>query len=220
MREFQEESGLLSSQYRIFENIDPIRETFFGNNKIHYCHIYYIAWVPYSIKLKLNSSNELMIREVGNIGWYSVENALSRIRNTNLEKREILLRTSSLLRNLCPMLVGPVASYLNIAVTSEQNEDELNNRSRDHESGEQHVQQFGGWNNRRKKSGTGSGSGTGSNGTGSNGSGSNGSGSNGPGSNGTGSTNDTNDESKWTKVNSRSVSNNSFTANTFKFVED
>ena len=35
IREFQEETGLHQSQYRIFENIDPICETFFGNNKIH-----------------------------------------------------------------------------------------------------------------------------------------------------------------------------------------
>lgn len=51
-----------------------------------------------------------MQQEVGQLGWYGLEDALTKIRTTNIEKREILLRASSLLKNLCPLLVGPVAS--------------------------------------------------------------------------------------------------------------
>lgn len=34
-REFNEETGLNQLQYRIFENLEPIREVFFGNNNVH-----------------------------------------------------------------------------------------------------------------------------------------------------------------------------------------
>jgi 8-oxo-dGTP pyrophosphatase MutT (NUDIX family) len=110
MREFCEETGLQSTDIRIFENIKPIRETFIGNNNIHYSHVYYLAWVPRNVQVKLRHENELMNREVGNIGWFSLEKALNTIRHTNVEKREILLRTSLLLRNLCPLFVGPLVS--------------------------------------------------------------------------------------------------------------
>jgi 8-oxo-dGTP pyrophosphatase MutT (NUDIX family) len=128
IREFEEETGITSSQYRVFENIDPIRETFFGNNKIHYCHVYYLAWIPSNIRINVLDNKASMSREIGDIGWYSIEASLNRIRSTNLEKREILLRTSSLLRMLCPMLVGPVA-----AVVTGQNEVEPFNRSSEDE---------------------------------------------------------------------------------------
>ena len=126
IREFQEETGLTQSQYRIFENIEPIRETFFGNNKIHYCHVYYLAWISSSVQIKMNEKSEIMSREVGNIGWFSIESSFEKIRSTNLEKREILLRVSSLLKNLCPMLVGPVSS----SAKFHQKEDDLFNRNR------------------------------------------------------------------------------------------
>ena len=107
-REFREETGLMSDQFRIFENMDPIRETFFGNNHIQYCHVYYIGWIPSSVKLNLNKSNKLLCQEVSNIGWFSLEDALTKIRSTNIEKREILLRASTLLRNMSCLLIGPI----------------------------------------------------------------------------------------------------------------
>jgi 8-oxo-dGTP pyrophosphatase MutT (NUDIX family) len=110
VRECCEETGLQSNDIRVFENIKPIRETFIGNNNIHYCHVYYLAWIPRNVQVKLRRENEVMNREVGNIGWFSLEAALSSIRHTNVEKREVLLRASLLLRNLCPLFVGPLVS--------------------------------------------------------------------------------------------------------------
>jgi hypothetical protein len=195
MREFQEETGLLPSQYRIFENIEPIRETFFGNNKIHYCHIYYLAWIPYTVKLKLNTKSEIMLREVGNIGWFSIEESLRQIRTTNLEKREILLRTSSLLKNLCPMLVGPVASTASLAGTFEQKEDTLLNRNLTHVSGGDQLHQSGGGGARTTEPTTRR--------------------------NSTAITSATNDDTnQWTRVKSKSTTHNTHPTSNFKFVED
>lgn len=109
VREFCEETGLQANDIVVYDNIEPIRETFFGNNNIHYCHVYYIAWVRNSAALGLQQGNPHMNREIGNIGWFSVDEALKTIRSVNMEKRDVLLRASSILRSVCPMLVGPVS---------------------------------------------------------------------------------------------------------------
>jgi 8-oxo-dGTP pyrophosphatase MutT (NUDIX family) len=112
IREFCEETGLTSSQLRVFENIQPIRETFIGNNNIHYSHVYYLAWIPSSVNVHLQNDNELMTREIGGIGWFSYPDSMSLIRPTNPEKREVLTRSVNIIQNICPLLVGPVAEVM------------------------------------------------------------------------------------------------------------
>jgi len=62
-----------------------------------------MAYVASQEDVLMDMTNEHMSREVGNIGWFSLEDALSMIRPENVEKREILLKASSLLRNYCPL---------------------------------------------------------------------------------------------------------------------
>jgi 8-oxo-dGTP pyrophosphatase MutT (NUDIX family) len=107
VREFCEETGLHESDLRIVENLEPIRETFFGNNGIHYCHIYYLAYIPNYITVSLQRDNQNMIREIGDIGWFTLNSALEKIRSTNIEKKGILLRASSLIKNVIPIFIGP-----------------------------------------------------------------------------------------------------------------
>jgi hypothetical protein len=58
-------------------------------------------YCPTEIDLKLDTANELMAREISDIRWCSLEEGLQLIRSDNVEKREILLRASKLLRNYC-----------------------------------------------------------------------------------------------------------------------
>lgn len=102
IREFCEETNLEKRDFQILRTLEPIKETFLGNNQIRYEHIYYIAYVSKDTDIVLQK-NESMAQEVGNIGWFSIENALKQIRTTNTEKREILLRTSNILTTLCPI---------------------------------------------------------------------------------------------------------------------
>jgi 8-oxo-dGTP pyrophosphatase MutT (NUDIX family) len=125
VREFGEETGLNPSQYRVFENIDPIRETFLGNNHIHYCHVYFLAWMSSSVPVLMKPDDEHMTREIGGIGWFSIEAALERIRPTNEEKRNLLLRVTNVLKQLSPLLVGPV---IELAEQSARKEAECPNR--------------------------------------------------------------------------------------------
>jgi hypothetical protein len=55
----------------------------------------------------MDKTNEHMSREVGDIGWFSLDEALRIIRSDNVEKREILLKASSLLRSFCPLRLFP-----------------------------------------------------------------------------------------------------------------
>jgi 8-oxo-dGTP pyrophosphatase MutT (NUDIX family) len=106
LREVIEETGLKEQDIIPIKNLMPIQESFFGTNHIHYCHKYFIAYAPHSQDISLDVKNELMTREIGNIGWFSLENALKLIRPDNVEKREILLKASSLLRNYCPLCLS------------------------------------------------------------------------------------------------------------------
>ena len=101
MREFQEETGLTKQDYVIFDGIDPIHETFFGNNTIHYCHVYYLAFVPEKHNLHPETLNE-----IGGFGWFSLKDALDKIRHTNVEKKELLLRASTVFKNTSLLLIS------------------------------------------------------------------------------------------------------------------
>jgi 8-oxo-dGTP pyrophosphatase MutT (NUDIX family) len=102
IREFEEETGILRSQFKIIKNIDPLVESFYGDNGVNYCHKYLLAQMHPSVEFSSIDANPHMIREIGDIQWLSIDNALTHIRSENVEKREILLRVSGILRNYCP----------------------------------------------------------------------------------------------------------------------
>ena len=102
MREMEEETGVKERDVIAIQNIEPLNESFFGSNHVNYCHKYFIVWVPPSVNIKFNSENDHMRREIGDIQWLSLDQALARIRPENIEKKEVLLRAASLFRNLCP----------------------------------------------------------------------------------------------------------------------
>jgi len=105
LRELREETGLRERDVVPIRNLEPITEVFYGSNHIRYCHKYYIMYCPGEIDLKLDPTDELMAREIGDIRWCSLEEGLDLIRSDNVEKREILLRASKLLRNYCAFQV-------------------------------------------------------------------------------------------------------------------
>lgn len=103
LREMTEETGILAEHVSIVHNLEPITETFFGSNHVHYCHKYYIVYVSPDVEVKYNESNPHMRREIGDLQWFGLHEALEKIRNENVEKREVLLRVANLFRNYCPL---------------------------------------------------------------------------------------------------------------------
>ena len=102
-REFFEETNLRKNQYSLINNIGPVIETFFGSNHVHYCHKYYLAICDQYVNVKFNKNNSHMMREIGDIRWCTLNDALEKIRPENVEKREILLKVARILRNFCPV---------------------------------------------------------------------------------------------------------------------
>lgn len=106
LREFHEETGLRRENLDILQNTETIEENFMGSNRIHYCHKYYIAHCDVSGDLVVNKDNPHMAREISDIQWLTLDQALAKIRPDNVEKREILLKVGRIIRNFCPVLTS------------------------------------------------------------------------------------------------------------------
>jgi 8-oxo-dGTP pyrophosphatase MutT (NUDIX family) len=100
-RELNEETGIQEKDVLLVRNLDPISETFFGSNHIHYCHKYYIMFYNSTKEISYDSKNPFMVQEIGDLGWFTLEECLKKIRPENIEKKEVLLRASSVLRSYC-----------------------------------------------------------------------------------------------------------------------
>tara|TARA_B100001093_G_C26689333_1_gene954090 strand:+ start:104 stop:1036 length:933 start_codon:yes stop_codon:yes gene_type:complete len=99
LREFQEETGFKREEYEILRNIRPVEEIFYGSNNIRYKHIYHIALSKCERDITLDPENYYQITEVGNISWFTLNEALERIRPYNVEKKEVLKKVNKLLIN-------------------------------------------------------------------------------------------------------------------------
>ena len=106
LREMKEETGLTEADVIPVKNIETLEENFFGSNRIQYCHKYFIFYVPKEKELVYDSTNSHMRQEIGDLRWCSVEEGLQLIRPENIEKREVLLKVSKLLRKYCPFRYG------------------------------------------------------------------------------------------------------------------
>jgi 8-oxo-dGTP pyrophosphatase MutT (NUDIX family) len=96
-REFQEETGFESSEYTILKNIKPVEEIFYGSNDIRYKHIYYIGECLCEKKLKVDPDNKFQATEIGGIEWFNLNDAVSKIRPYNREKKDVLRKVHKLL---------------------------------------------------------------------------------------------------------------------------
>lgn len=100
LREFREETNINEREVEILE-IEPLVETFEGTNKRMYQNQYFVSIVdsdspePY---IDLNSRNQ--ITEIGDVDWFSIEDALGLIRNYHKRKKDILLKAYMLAKNI------------------------------------------------------------------------------------------------------------------------
>lgn len=102
MREMFEETGVHEKDVIPIQNLEPLTESFFGSNHVNYCHKYFVVWVPSDLKVEYDDKNDHMRREIGDLQWFGLDQALAHLRPENVEKKEVLLRMVSLFRNLSP----------------------------------------------------------------------------------------------------------------------
>ena len=103
IREFKEETNLKDKDFQIIQNIEPLVESFKGSNQVNYCHKYYLALCPSGTVVTMDSTNPHMNREIGALDWFSLEEALTKIRSRDTEKRTVLQRASQALTHLVPL---------------------------------------------------------------------------------------------------------------------
>jgi 8-oxo-dGTP pyrophosphatase MutT (NUDIX family) len=110
MRELWEETNILEKDILPVRNMEPIVESFTGSNHVQYCHKYFIAYAPEGVGLEsidlAACTNEHIRREVSAIQWLSAEDAIQHIRPESVEKRDVLLRVSTILKMFCPLRLG------------------------------------------------------------------------------------------------------------------
>lgn len=84
-REYEEETGYCRRDLNLIKNILPYEEIFTGSNYKSYKHKYFIA-------RSVNSSqqNEYQENEVSDLQWFTYDEAMSKIREYNVERKEIL----------------------------------------------------------------------------------------------------------------------------------
>jgi 8-oxo-dGTP pyrophosphatase MutT (NUDIX family) len=90
-REFQEETCYTDYDYSLLKS-RTFDEKFIGTNLIPYTHIYYLARAANNIRMpKVDWSNQMQTGEVKNIGWFTVDQAFSLIRDYDWHKKKVLL---------------------------------------------------------------------------------------------------------------------------------
>jgi 8-oxo-dGTP pyrophosphatase MutT (NUDIX family) len=100
IREFCEETDINKNNINILKNISPIEETFIGSNNILYKHVYYIAELKNNVSLTINLNNENQFSEIGDIKWFSYDDAIEKIEIKNKERIDIFTKISSYISSL------------------------------------------------------------------------------------------------------------------------
>ena len=98
-REFIEETNFKNEDFNIL-NMSPIEETYLSTNSSKYKHIYYIGQcINNKLELKLDENNLDMITEIGDINWFSIHDALNKIRFYNIDKKTKLIYLHNMIKN-------------------------------------------------------------------------------------------------------------------------
>jgi len=96
LREFEEETGYSKNHLKIIKNLNPFDEIFTGSNFKSYKHKYFLAKIEYEDSMNVTNFQK---SEIGNMGWFSYEDAIQKIRDYNIEKIELLKCIDHLLQN-------------------------------------------------------------------------------------------------------------------------
>lgn len=97
-REFQEETNINKNQINILERVNSLDEEYEGTDGKKYCHIFYLAMSKDDISLDINNTEQK--KEVGNIKWLTVIDAINKVRDYQVVKKKILHQIYFFILNL------------------------------------------------------------------------------------------------------------------------
>jgi len=89
IREFKEETGILQKFIHILDEPTLVEE-YLGTNNIPYKQTYFVAGFKSNVIATIQPNNHIMKREIGDIGWFTFEQAMERIRMSNTQKRAVM----------------------------------------------------------------------------------------------------------------------------------
>jgi 8-oxo-dGTP pyrophosphatase MutT (NUDIX family) len=92
LREYEEETGYDRKDMCLIKNIMPYEEIFTGSNYKSYKHKYFISKSNKSVQ-----KQSFQESEVSDIQWFSYEEALSKIRPYNVERKQVLSMVHTML---------------------------------------------------------------------------------------------------------------------------
>lgn len=104
LREFTEETGVRTKYIKMLKNHKPFEEVFSGSNRVRYKHVYYLAMCILSNDNVVfqNQGRQGEIKEIKDVQWYRYNDAQARIRDMNVERKELFKRINQIvLKNLC-----------------------------------------------------------------------------------------------------------------------
>jgi 8-oxo-dGTP pyrophosphatase MutT (NUDIX family) len=120
-RELEEETSIVENEVLKVLNVAPLIEQFYGSNGIHYRHSYYLAQYTGDRNISFDALNPEMAREIGNLRWTNLDEAIQLLRPENIEKRSILEQLSNILRVFQPIIKSELyGKLLNENASEEQ----------------------------------------------------------------------------------------------------
>lgn len=111
IREFREETSIHPKNIRINKHIKPLEEVFIGSNRIRYKHVYYIAryYPPAPVIYEsqgiflnplVNNTRTTSSREIKDIQWFTYNEAQDKIRDGNVERKELFKRLNQIVTKI------------------------------------------------------------------------------------------------------------------------
>jgi ADP-ribose pyrophosphatase YjhB (NUDIX family) len=98
IREFNEETSLGLENLHILERLSCVEEEYIGTNGIKYKHVYYLASSNEELELSINNDNQ--IYEIGDMGWFTIPDAIEKLRSYNDIKIKMIHKIYFFLINL------------------------------------------------------------------------------------------------------------------------
>jgi 8-oxo-dGTP pyrophosphatase MutT (NUDIX family) len=91
LREFEEETDIQQDEISVMKDIEPFVEEFVGSNNKIYKHIYYLAEMTSIKKPLINQEKAIQMIEIGDIKWFPIKEAISKIRQYDIAKKQVLI---------------------------------------------------------------------------------------------------------------------------------
>lgn len=89
LRETYEEAGVRKQDLRVLDG-GPLMEEYRGSNGICYRHRYWLAEAPATLEVRMDNTNVDQRREISDVRWCSMAQAIELIRPYNREKLAVL----------------------------------------------------------------------------------------------------------------------------------